>query len=90
MLQPGAVAANASRLSLKKNSTDTACIFLQGHKCAVYEHRPTQVSSTIVDQLASLTSVATMNVLHLTDVAPYGNSIAVRCSAALTPSGQSL
>lgn len=84
------MAANASRLSLKKNSTDTACIFLQGNKCAVYEHRPTQVSNTIVDQLASLTSVAKMNVLHLKDVAPYVNPIAVCCSAVLTPSGQSL
>ncbi|KAL0032300.1 hypothetical protein WJX79_003594 [Trebouxia sp. C0005] len=41
-LQPGSVTSAGSRLSLRKNSTDTACIFLQHGKCAVYQSRPTQ------------------------------------------------
>ena len=69
MLQPGALAANASRLSLKKNNADTACVFLQGNKCAVYEHRPTQVSSTIVYQIVSPPITPIMTTLQCIDVA---------------------
>ena len=41
-MQAGSV---GPRLSLKKNSTNTACVFLTDGKCSVYQHRPTQVSA---------------------------------------------
>ena len=43
-VQPGSVTSAGSQLSLRKNDTDTACIFLQHGKCAVYQSRPTQVT----------------------------------------------
>ena len=44
-VQPGSVTSVGSRLSLRKNSTNAACIFLQNGKCAVYQSRPTQVTN---------------------------------------------
>ena len=89
VLQPGAVAANANRLSLKKNKTDTACVFLQGNKCAVYDNRPTQVSTVHCMLQASGLRLNAKPVVGMSRCRA-SDSIETCCSAVPILSGQSL